>query len=103
MMTEISRNDIDRIHDSIDGVHSAVRESEIRLRTAIDSNRVESDKIYVREDRVKLVEARLDAQADELNRLIRGQDWWKKALITEGLAVIGGIFLLILAASGVFK
>lgn len=102
-MSEISRDDLNRLHDAIDDTKKAVGDSEIRLGARIDAQRLESDKIYVREDRVKLVEQSVTALTAELNRLIRGQDWWKKALITEGLAVIGGLFLLILSASGVFK
>lgn len=102
-MADISRDDLNRLHDAIDDTKKAVGESELRLGARIDSQRLESDKIYVREDRVKLVEQALASVTTELNRLIKGQDWWKKALITEGLAIIGGIFLLILSASGAFK
>lgn len=102
-MTEISRDDINRLHGAIDGVRQSVGESEIRLGARIDSQRIENDKVYVREDRIKLVEKDVSDLAKALNKIIESQDWWKKALIVEGLAIIGAIFVAILQANGAFK
>jgi len=102
-MTEISRDDINRLHGAIDGVRQSVGESEIRLGARIDSQRIENDKVYVREDRIKLVEKDVADVFKVLNKIIERQDWWWKALVIEALAILGSILVAVLSANGAFK
>jgi hypothetical protein len=99
-MTDISRDDFNRLHSAIDGVRQSVGESEIRLGARIDAQRLESDKIYVREDRIKLVEKDVATLTKTFQDFIDRQDWWKKALIVEALAIVGAILVAVLQANG---
>lgn len=109
-MSEISRDDLNRLFGGLDDVRKAVTDSEIRLRKAIDDNRLESDKVYVRRADLEVVDQRVttvDGKVDTLAGHIRDEgerkDNTRKIIIGQSVAIAAQFVIFVLDKSGLFK
>lgn len=108
-MSEISRDDLNRLYDGINDVREAVTASEVRLGAQINAQRVENDAKFIRaadlkvvEGEIKAVDTKVDTLAGVVNTELGKRNWNKQTLILVGLTFLANLLILILGATGVF-